>query len=155
MKYGKKITNEIVGYISEGLSRDDARILVGIAESTFYEWMQKEEFSEAIKIAEVNFKQAHVKNITNWSKKQWTASAWMLERKFRDEFGNKTEIEHKGDVGINFTAKGIFIHSAIQPARSATESLGEPKKIQGDSVREAVGENHDSNQPVNTGESGQ
>ena len=79
------------------------------------------------------------------------SAKWYLERKRKSEFAPKQEIEHKGDVGINITAKGIFIHSAIQPARSADASLAEPEKIQGDSMRKTLGENHDSDKPVDTG----
>lgn len=87
MKYGPDKTKEICAHIAGGLSRNDAIILSDITVETFYQWMKKPEFSEAIRKAEVQFKGYHLNNIAEHAKKTWQASAWILERKFFNEFG--------------------------------------------------------------------
>ena len=47
---------EICGYLREGLKREDACTLANIAPSTFYEWLDKPEFSEATKKVELHTK---------------------------------------------------------------------------------------------------
>ncbi len=91
MKYSKQNVDELCKYISNGLSQKDASIMVGIGETTFYEWLKKAEVSEAIKKATVRFKLFHIHNIAKHAETTFTASAWLLERKFRDEFGSVNE----------------------------------------------------------------
>jgi len=110
MKYSRERVKEICKYISEGLSQKDAAILSGIGESTFYQWksdskdhpsplsdVQKQDFIESLKKAESKNKRRHIKNIDFASKKSWQASAWWLERKYKDEFAVRSE--HTGGDG--------------------------------------------------------
>lgn len=90
MKYGPEITKEICGYLETGSNRTDSCILAGINFDTFRDWFKKfPEFSEAIKKAEVKFKQFNVMMVLKASEKSWQAAAWMLERKFHEEFALK------------------------------------------------------------------
>lgn len=90
MKYSEEIVNEIVGYVKEGLMYKDAYELAGISETTFYEWKKKyKEFAEALKKAEPHLKRKNLMLIQKHADKTWQASAWILERRFPEEFGNK------------------------------------------------------------------
>ncbi len=92
MKYGPEITAEIAGYISSGLNRTDSVVLANISYETFCAWTKEHlEFSEAIKQAEIRFKQIHIHRIAKAGETVWQASAWLLERKFPDEFALKKE----------------------------------------------------------------
>jgi len=104
MKYGKEIIKEICNHIASGLGRVDACELAGIHYDTFTIWMKKSEFYEAIKKAEVEFKQTLIGQIKKAGQRQWQANAWLLERKFQDEFVIKQKIEHSGDISIDFTS---------------------------------------------------
>lgn len=86
MKYCKELTKEICGYLEEGMSQRDACEMANVADSTFHEWLKRPEFSEAIKKAILVDKKIHQGNIKRAAQTQWQASAWWLERKFRDEF---------------------------------------------------------------------
>lgn len=86
MKYSKQNVEELCKYISNGLSQKDAATMAGIGETTFYEWLKKPEASEAIKKATVRFKLFHIHNIAKHAETTFTASAWLLERKFPQEF---------------------------------------------------------------------
>lgn len=86
MKYSKQTTEELCKYISNGLSQKDAAVMAGTTEKSFYEWMKKSEFSESVKKATVGFKLYHLHNIAKHAATTFTASAWLLERKFPEEF---------------------------------------------------------------------
>jgi hypothetical protein len=99
VKYSSAKTKEICQYLEEGLSREDAWTLAGIVKSTFYEWMEKSDFSDSIKKAELKGKREHILNIKKAGEQHWTASAWFLERRYYEEFGNKSKLEHIGKDG--------------------------------------------------------
>ncbi len=109
-----KLTEELIEQISiaveNGSSNKDACILTGISESTFYNWMNEAkalqdkkkipsdkriylEFMESLKKAEAMFKQFHLGQINKASREgSWQASAWMLERKYPNEYSRKLEL---------------------------------------------------------------
>lgn len=106
-KLNKDLVDEILTYKENGLSDADICDMTGIDQSTFYAWLKeaetglnykhpdepaknlelKVELSEGLKRAKVSFKAYHIQNITKASKKNWQASAWMLERMYPKEFG--------------------------------------------------------------------
>ena len=106
-KISKDMVDEILTYKENGLSDKDICDMVGIDQSTFYAWLKeaetgvdyhnserpapnlelKIELAEGLKRARAAFKAFHIQNITKASKKEWTASAWILERMFPREFG--------------------------------------------------------------------
>jgi len=115
-----KLIDEITTYIENGNSNVDTCKLCGISDSAFYEWIQdakkyldgdttikhaeiKVDLMDAIKRAEAGFKAFHVNNITKSSRKNWTASAWLLERKYPKEYGrvdrNAVTITDNGMLG--------------------------------------------------------
>lgn len=118
LKLTAQLQEEICGYIAAGITKRGAAAAVGIDESSFFIWMQKAEeairesksgkndliyinFFKAVKKAETAFKLTHIKNIKNAADEgQWQASAWLLERCYRDEYGkNKVEMEVTGKDG--------------------------------------------------------
>ena len=100
MKYSPEIIEEICGYLREGLKRDDACVLADIAQSTFYEWMHEQEFSEAVKKAELHTKRTNIAIIQRTAQHNWFAAAWWLERKFKDEFSALQQVDHQGSLRI-------------------------------------------------------
>ncbi|MDD2496476.1 MAG: helix-turn-helix domain containing protein [Tissierellia bacterium] len=96
-KYSEELLNKICDLIKKGLSNKDAAICMGISESTFYQWqIEKPEFSESLKKAEMERKLFLITKIFDASNKSWQAAAWYLERTYPDEFGKqekKIEIE--------------------------------------------------------------
>ena len=102
----KDVVNEILTYKENGLTDKDICDMVGISQQTFYRWLKdaetgvdtdnpsrpasdlelKQELSEGLKRAQAAFKAYHIQNITKAARKNWQASAWMLERMFPKEF---------------------------------------------------------------------
>lgn len=93
MKYSKEIANKICKYVEDGVPRKDAAGAVGIAEATFYAWVDsKPEFSESIKKADGKATARNVLAIKKAAKKTWTAAAWWLERRRRADFAIRQEL---------------------------------------------------------------
>lgn len=102
MKYTKAIVNEICKYIREGMNVKDSCAMAGISKQTFYTWKKKPDFLDAIKRAELACKRRNIKVIQTASKKNWTAAAWWLERKYKDEFAAKEIQKHEGSVAVGY-----------------------------------------------------
>ena len=105
-KISRDLIDEIITYKENGLSDKDICDMVGIAQQTLYRWLKdadtgvdtdnpdrpasdlelKQELSDGLKRAQAAFKAYHIQNITKAAKKNWQASAWMLERMFPKEF---------------------------------------------------------------------
>lgn len=87
---------------SHGLSNADICKGLGIAEQTFYRWLREDDtklkrsLNEGLKRAEAGYKETLLQKIESASDKpqHWTAAAWILERKYPDEFG---KAERKSD----------------------------------------------------------
>lgn len=112
----EKMIQDICVNVENGCTFEDARILAGIGQRTFYEWKQwgredlKEgkdsiyaQFAQELERSLVRFKIFHLQQVWQAStkRKQWQASAWLLERKFFKEFGRKALIRMGGKVAID------------------------------------------------------
>lgn len=105
-KISKELVDEILTYKENGLSDKDICDMISIDQSTFYRWLKeaetgidgnnpereaadlelKKDLRDGLKRARAAFKAFHIQNITKASKKEWQASAWVLERMFPKEF---------------------------------------------------------------------
>lgn len=107
-----ELQQAICANIAAGLSQRDAAELAGVPSSTFYGWLQRGEterkrlekskrakpkasekpfmeFSEAVKKALLDYKKARITGIQQAAAEHWQANAWILERRFPNEFGQK------------------------------------------------------------------
>lgn len=136
-KYGEDITKDICKYIRGGNTARDACLLCDICEDTYYNWIKiHPDFAEAIKKAEQECKNRHIQTLqlvargefeeklnkttgkmeVVWKyRPNWYASAWWLERKYKDEFGQR----------VDMTTDGKAINAPVVSA----EKLREIKKI--------------------------
>ncbi len=97
MKYCAEMTQEIATMLQNGSNRTDACIIAGISYETFTRWMENSEFREAIKKAESKFKNGCISVIIKAMPNSWQAAAWMLERKFWNEFAQHMR-QDEGDI---------------------------------------------------------
>lgn len=95
-KLSPELTREIMAYIQDGNSPTKSATLVGIAPSTYFNWMSKGsnqeprfmEFSESIKRAcaqSIVNQVAHISRAADSG--NWRAAAWLLERMAPESFG--------------------------------------------------------------------
>lgn len=101
-KYEPKRVEIILKSISNGMTQKDAGILAGVSEDTISLWKkQKPDFSEKLLQKELEFKQSHILNIQIKAiEGTWQASAWLLERKFPKEFGQRHELDDEAKKHI-------------------------------------------------------
>ena len=82
--------------IASGLNNDDACASAGISRSIFYKKLKDDlDFLDTYKKAKIQFKLTHINKISKAN--SWQSSAWLLERKFAEEFGKKLDITTAGD----------------------------------------------------------
>lgn len=85
--------NIILDAISHGYSQRDAAKLAGISEDTISNWKKDSDFSEQMEQKEIEYKYSLLKTIQDAGQKSWQACAWILERKYPNEFGKSKEYE--------------------------------------------------------------
>ena len=129
-----KLTEELIevmcGLKAKGMHNKDICMAVGIHEATLYRWLNKPSsklhraLGEQFKKAEAQYKQELLDSIreTALSKpRYWTAAAWLLERKYPEEFGRP------------------------ETRKTAVETEDAPKIVLGVEVRTATGDSADTN----------
>jgi hypothetical protein len=93
-----KMTPERVAIILEGLSNGltqrDCALLAGIHEDTLCSWkFNNSEFSEQMGQKLIEYKQKLLKRIEKAGEKDWKATAWILERKFKNDWGTNARYD--------------------------------------------------------------
>jgi len=110
-KLNDELIKKIYDYISEGHYTNVVCDYLQINQSTFYDWINKAKrdeeegkesiytkFSNTVKEAESTAEMKHLQNILKTAQEgTWQASAWYLERKHKNRWSLKQEIEHQGD----------------------------------------------------------
>ena len=95
-KLTQEMVEQAIALKGDGLSDADIICALGIHESTFYRWIGEpknrlqRELSEGLKKEESEFKRTLLTTIRSAAlarNQYWTAAAWLLERKYPDEYG--------------------------------------------------------------------
>ncbi len=110
----REVEDRIVRHVREGASLSDAPCLEGIDEATFRRWRKcrNAEDNDELPLrdrrcwscancalqrrcdeAECLFKQSCIRTIHRAGERNWRARAWLLERRYRQEYGAMTVIE--------------------------------------------------------------
>jgi aspartokinase len=111
LKLNKELIDKAHRLISEGHYAIVVCSYLGITESCYYNWIQKAkadiernkkslyvEFLESIQEAEAKAEMRHLQNITKASMDgTWQASAWYLERKHKQRWSIKQEVQLSGN----------------------------------------------------------
>ena len=101
-----ELGNKICALLEKGVPRVHACNQFGVAEKTFYNWINKYkesvssgkedniyyQFGKAVKEAESKFIERNLQVIQVASLKSWQAAAWLLERRFAEDFGRKEKV---------------------------------------------------------------
>ena len=99
-KATSKTIKIILEAISEGLTQRESATLAGISEDTLSLWKRDSDFSEQIRQKQIENKLRHIKIINQASEKHWQASAWWLERKYKEEFSLKNKLDLETNVKL-------------------------------------------------------
>lgn len=89
------------------------------------------QFWRAVKKAEALAENAAIQTIQKAAEKNWQASAWWLERKFKDRWGRQDKTIHEGSVAHNHQLLPTS-PEAIEAGRKRLEAAREEqKKLEG------------------------
>jgi transposase len=107
----------ILAALRKGMTKKAAAAAGGMGYSTLNEWEHDEpEFADAVKAAESDSQQELLKKIWTASDQQWQAAAWMLERRWPQDFARRQALEMSGPDGGP-------IETASRPAELSDEEL--------------------------------
>ena len=129
-KLTQEMVDEAIALKADGLSNGDIICALGIHESTFYRWIGdpknklQRALSEGLIQEESAFKRTLLTTIRSAAlarNQYWTAAAWLLERKYPDEFG---KAERKSDEGREDAAPRIVLGVVAQPVQERLPGLG-------------------------------
>lgn len=123
---------EICSYLSLGLSKNKAAILSGVSTDTLYYFQRRNpQFYEQMEKAEAKCQAYNLSQIRRASlpKKdggegQWTAAAWLLERRFPEEFG-RVDRHLIHTTGAERIAERV--KAGLRHARAKGKRLGRPR----------------------------
>lgn len=139
MIYSKKLVDKICYNSRLGLSRDECFIGV-VPSSTFYDWLRKrKEFKQAIELAEFQVKRDALTSLKKgmWKDPRW--GAWLLERKYRDEFALKVVQEFEKPIVVDMPEETKdLIKQAVKYA--LPENSGRPSKPRKPSQEDIAGQ---------------
>jgi len=121
----KAIKEEILENIKTGMTIEAAALLAGVARSTYYNYREKDpKFAEAAdqasRFAEAVFleriKQAAMDRV------DWKAWAWILEKRFPDDYGKRQELQVNTTASSDGTAEVLSMMEQIKSLRNTPDS---------------------------------
>lgn len=126
--FSEENISQLETLISAGNSVKISCEALGLNERSYYTWIEESEkedakqvyveFASRMKKAIGLSKVSLVKNIVDQGKGDWRASAWLLERRFPDEFGQKetVDVKHRGKIAHDHQHKTIHLHLPVEIA---------------------------------------
>lgn len=105
----------VLGSIAAGSSLRYAAAEAGVDHSAVIQLIKRDpEFAAKYAAADAKCYRRHIDVINCSSDEDWRASAWFLERRYRDEFGKQEKIEHSGGQTIRIEfADDFFTRNKI------------------------------------------
>ncbi len=121
-----EMIDRIVKLIRAGNYAQIAAACVGIASSTFYEWLTRggrgEEpyraLAEAVEKAKAEDEAGTTAEIRRHGQTHWQALAWMQERKYNKRWGRRDSLEITGDED-----RPVHMNTKIDLSKLSTEEL--------------------------------
>lgn len=131
-KINLRIINKISFYLRQGNSFIDSCLLAGANRNTVYDNLkQNPEYRAIIAEAWTQNKQRHIRRIQKASEKDAKHSEWWLERRYPVEFGQRKNIDFKGQMQTRI----ILSPSGYDPSPEQTKARrksGKPVVFQND-----------------------
>lgn len=80
--------------LERGLTLDPAAVLTGIPNETVAAWLRdRPDFAQAVRVAQAKCRGRLEDTILRAAKTDWRAAAWILERRWSQEYGQRLRIE--------------------------------------------------------------
>ena len=120
-----KVVEKAVEMKRHGMTNADICRALGFSETAWYNWLKdpdskvKLALVEGIKKAEAEYKETLLQSImataTREKNPQWTAAAWLLERKYPDEYAQTTRKAEDAGEDVPQITLGVEVKVARTP----------------------------------------
>ena len=130
-KLTPEVQELIVDGINAGLTFRLTCARAGVNPSTFYRWLDQgeaaktgryREFCEAVERAKADSALRLVSQITLQAPTDWRAAAFMLERRFPDDYGKRTEVTGRDGRPVKVDTK-VQTQHVFQPSQEAWDEV--------------------------------
>ena len=120
----KAIKEEIIENLKTGMTIEASAVLAGVCRTTYYNYRDRdpkfaEEADQASRWAEAicleRIKQAAMDRM------DWKAWAWILEKRFPDDYGKRQELQVKTESSSDGTAEVLSMMEQIKQLRNTTD----------------------------------
>lgn len=125
------IKEEILENLRTGMTIKAAALLASISEKTFYNWRDADEVflkqcEEAVRFAEAILLE-RVKQLA-MEKMDWRAFAWILEKRFPDDYGKRQELKVESTTSSDGTAEVLAMLEQVKEMKHSTSSEEEAEE---------------------------
>jgi hypothetical protein len=94
--HGRKIKQEkVLQALKAGNTRRAAAAYAGVGHETFYRWLESETFRDAVTRAEAHAEVSWETGVAAAGKKDWRALAWLLERRFGQDWRERKDVNFR------------------------------------------------------------
>jgi hypothetical protein len=102
-KLSNEVEQDICAAIENGATLRASAEAAGIAYETMNEWMKDArpryvKFSDSVRRANARARTELIKQVKQHGRKDWRALAWILERRFKDEYGANVDVTTAGQA---------------------------------------------------------
>ena len=123
-----EVREELIENLKTGMTIEASCVLAGIGSSTYYRWIDDdEEWAEECKCA-VRFAEAvlleRVKQCAI-EKMDWRAYAWILEKRFPDDYGKRQELKVESTASSDGTAEVLSMLEQVKQMNKETSASTE------------------------------
>jgi len=125
------VKEEILENLRTGMTIKAAALLASISEKTFYNWRDADEVflkqcEEAVRFAEAVLLE-RVKQL-GMDKMDWRAFAWVLEKRFPDDYGKRQELKVESTQSSDGTAEVLAMLEQVKEMKHSTSSEEEAEE---------------------------
>ena len=129
-KLTDEVERDICNALADGATYAAASEAAGVAYETFNEWMKDTrpkfvKFSEAVRQANGRARTDLVRKIRKAGDKDWRALAWILERRFKAEYGNGLDLTTNGEKITEIGIKHIDYRTGIADIENGSSADSE------------------------------
>jgi len=130
-KVQSKVREDLIENLRTGMTIEAACLLAGIGRTTYYRWLDEDEkWADECKSA-VRFAEAvlleRVKQLA-MDKMDWRAFAWILEKRFPDDYGKRQELKVESSQSSDGTAEVLAMLEQVKEMKHSTSSEEEAEE---------------------------
>lgn len=131
----------LLNAIEQGMPLKHAAAMAGMSYDTLNAWQKRGEnesapeqfrqFCQLLRHSQAVAMQVHLTSICDAAKRDWRAAAWMLERRYPEDFARQQQLEHSGPNGTSLMPDPEVNHEVLIRMKKQRELVKILKKLGG------------------------